>query len=279
MSHSPVEFFRKQSKALLSAVERGDEKSIERVNAVLHEGIAIFGLMKAQHVVAAEAGFGSWNKLLVAPETSLRLAISRARPSIQPAADKDLAERVAPFKERMSRRTRRDRLSEGSRSRLRNLLEDGRLTVAQTNFEFRACQWSILALVDATAEPAGESRDERQRVRKLVQDSTGDLLTVEQTAQAFRACHGSILRLLEAYESPSAQAASSGSFTAWISRHSGKDSQLGDLADDWLRDIADFEPTERDSLLSHLRFRGAGSEVLQVAHRAWKSYAAWRQKR
>ena len=116
-------------------------------------------------------------------------------------------------------------------------------------------------------------------MRKLVEDSTGDALTVEETAAEYLACRGAILRLLDSYESSPARAQDSISFTSWISRRAGKDSPIGDLADDWLSDLADFEPTDFDRLRWHLQLRRADSEVIKVAARAWKSYSAWRQQR
>ena len=57
MTGSPINYFRNQAKALKKAVDLGVAQAVERAKAVLHGGIGDFGLMKAQHVVAVEAGF------------------------------------------------------------------------------------------------------------------------------------------------------------------------------------------------------------------------------
>jgi catechol 2,3-dioxygenase-like lactoylglutathione lyase family enzyme len=75
---SLIEHFKKQSKALVKAVKTRDPKAIARVQAVRHEGVLHFGLMKAQHVVAREGGFKSWDELIHASESQLRSALSPA---------------------------------------------------------------------------------------------------------------------------------------------------------------------------------------------------------
>ena len=75
---SLIEHFKKQSKALAKAVKARDPKAIARVQAVRHEGVLHFGLMKAQHVVARESGFESWDELIHAAESELRSALSPA---------------------------------------------------------------------------------------------------------------------------------------------------------------------------------------------------------
>ncbi|HEX4456527.1 MAG TPA: VOC family protein, partial [Polyangia bacterium] len=73
-----IEHFKKQSKALVKAVKARDPKAVARVETVRHEGALHFGLMKAQHVVAREAGFKSWDALIHASESELRSALSPA---------------------------------------------------------------------------------------------------------------------------------------------------------------------------------------------------------
>ena len=75
---SLIDHFKKQSKALVKAVKAGDAKAIARVQAVRHEGVLHFGLMKAQHVVAREVGFKSWDELIHASESQLRSALAPA---------------------------------------------------------------------------------------------------------------------------------------------------------------------------------------------------------
>lgn len=75
---SLIEHFKKQSKALVKAVKAGDPKAIARVQAVRHEGVLHFGVMKAQHVVAREGGFKSWDDLIHASESDLQQALSPA---------------------------------------------------------------------------------------------------------------------------------------------------------------------------------------------------------
>ena len=77
-AHSLIEHFKKQSKALVKAVKARDPKAIARVETVRHEGALHFGVMKAQHVVAREAGFKSWDALIHASEQELRAALSPA---------------------------------------------------------------------------------------------------------------------------------------------------------------------------------------------------------
>lgn len=73
---SLIEHFKKQSKALVKAVRAGDPKAIARVKAVRHGGVVDFGVMKAQHVVAREAGFKSWEELIHASEDQLLATFS-----------------------------------------------------------------------------------------------------------------------------------------------------------------------------------------------------------
>ena len=83
MTSSLIEQFKKQSKALTKAVRERDPNALARVEAVLHDGIAGFGLQKAQHVVAREAGFQSWDHLIRASETQLRWACAAKMGSAQ----------------------------------------------------------------------------------------------------------------------------------------------------------------------------------------------------
>jgi catechol 2,3-dioxygenase-like lactoylglutathione lyase family enzyme len=89
-----IERFKKQSKALVNAVKAGDAKAIARVQAVRHEGVLHFGLMKAQHVVAREAGFKSWDELIHASESQLRLSLSPAEAIAPSFFVKDLARSI-----------------------------------------------------------------------------------------------------------------------------------------------------------------------------------------
>lgn len=91
---SLIEHFKKQSKALAKAVKAGDPKAIARVQAVRHEGVLHFGLMKAQHVVAREVGFESWDDLIHASESDLRSALTPADAIAPNFFVKDLARSV-----------------------------------------------------------------------------------------------------------------------------------------------------------------------------------------
>jgi catechol 2,3-dioxygenase-like lactoylglutathione lyase family enzyme len=91
---SLIEHFKKQSKALVKAIKAGDAKAIARVQAVRHEGVLHFGLMKAQHVVAREVGFKSWDELIHASESQLRLALSPVEAIAPNFFVKDLARSV-----------------------------------------------------------------------------------------------------------------------------------------------------------------------------------------
>jgi catechol 2,3-dioxygenase-like lactoylglutathione lyase family enzyme len=91
---SLIEHFKKQSKALVRAVKIGEPKAIARVQAVRHEGVLQFGLMKAQHVVAREVGFKSWDDLIHASESELRSALSPADAIAPNFFVKDLARSI-----------------------------------------------------------------------------------------------------------------------------------------------------------------------------------------
>jgi catechol 2,3-dioxygenase-like lactoylglutathione lyase family enzyme len=91
---SLIERFKKQSKALVKAVKAGDPEAIARVQAIRHEGVVRFGLMKAQHVVAREAGFKSWEELIHASEDQRRSALSPAQAIAPNFFVKDLARSI-----------------------------------------------------------------------------------------------------------------------------------------------------------------------------------------
>lgn len=91
---SLIERFKKRSKALVKAVKAGDPKAIARVQAVRHEGVLRFGLMKAQHVVAREVGFESWDELIHASADQLRSALWPAEAIAPNFFVKDLARSI-----------------------------------------------------------------------------------------------------------------------------------------------------------------------------------------
>jgi len=268
-----VDYFQKRAKSLLAAVREGEAGAISRVTAVLRQGIEDFGLMKAQHVVAVEAGFERWNRLIEATENELRSAIDRHAAPQQPVKALETV-----IREHVTRRAKRTRLSKDYRGRLRALIGDASLPREEVNAEFRAVQRTVLELLKETTNPPIGRQGERQLVLKLIEDSTGDMLSKEATVRGFRACQGIILHLLDSYESSPARQEELINFTSWITRREGKDSPLGDLADDWLRDVYHDEPKTLSELLSHRAFRRAVPEADQVARRAWKTYEVWREK-
>src|SRR5690349_8674179 len=77
MTASLISYFKKKAKALKMAASRGDAQAIARTEAVLHGGAADLKLMKAQHVVAVEAGFRNWSALIDASAEELQAAIAR----------------------------------------------------------------------------------------------------------------------------------------------------------------------------------------------------------
>lgn len=177
-----------------------------------------------------------------------------------------------------TRRMRRERLSEENRHQLRQLVRNTRLTTEETNREFRACQLTLLALLDVLSDfPAGADKSSsRLRLRKLVADSIGDCLNVDQTSNEFGACRESIFILLHAYEvAPSNPEAS---FTAWAYRRAKRDTEVDDFVNDWLRDSQSFEPSTLAELTSHITMRGAARDRVDAARRAWRSYSSWKQR-
>lgn len=63
------------------------------------------------------------------------------------------------------------------------------------------------------------------------------------------------------------------SFNAWISRHTKRDSPLGDLAQDYL--ATNEEVTTRKELLDHLIFRRACSGAMRAGREAWTAYRSY----
>lgn len=70
-----IDYFKKRAKKLLDAAQANDGEALERVRAVLHDPSGVT-LMRAQHVVAVEAGFGQWTDLINASDVELRLVIT-----------------------------------------------------------------------------------------------------------------------------------------------------------------------------------------------------------
>jgi hypothetical protein len=60
-----MEYHRKQAKALVRGFHAGERRAVERAEAVLAERARQrFQLSDAQHVVAREAGYGTWRELV-----------------------------------------------------------------------------------------------------------------------------------------------------------------------------------------------------------------------
>lgn len=76
-----IENFKKKAKVLKKAVDLGDERSLARAVVVLRDSKAKFALTKAQHVVAVEAGFENWKRLISASEDELKAALGKTRDS------------------------------------------------------------------------------------------------------------------------------------------------------------------------------------------------------
>ncbi|MBI5509138.1 MAG: hypothetical protein HY903_10325 [Deltaproteobacteria bacterium] len=83
----PVEHFKKRAKDLLGQVRAQESEAIIRVRRVYNDlsgkadvdVASDFGLMRAQHVVAVEHCFASWEALCTSPGVEARLAITMAK--------------------------------------------------------------------------------------------------------------------------------------------------------------------------------------------------------
>ena len=83
----PTNYFAKRAKDLLSLVRAADADACKRVRHVYRDAIPKsdrelsqdFGLMRAQHVVAVEHSFESWNALAVSSGIEARLALTMTR--------------------------------------------------------------------------------------------------------------------------------------------------------------------------------------------------------
>lgn len=83
----PVEHFRKRAKDLLGQVKAGAPDACQRARQVYADAGATpdadlagnFSLMRAQHVVAVEHGFASWDALMRGSAVEARLAITMAK--------------------------------------------------------------------------------------------------------------------------------------------------------------------------------------------------------
>lgn len=78
----PIDQFKKEAKRLITEVRAGSATAVARISAVYRDA-ALFGndigLMRAQHVVAVESGFHSWEALVKAPAVELRLVITMSK--------------------------------------------------------------------------------------------------------------------------------------------------------------------------------------------------------
>jgi len=72
MDHNPVNYFKKQAKRLRHLLRNNDVQALARYRQ--HWQANAQSLMRAQHVVAREAGFANWEALLAAPDDELQLA-------------------------------------------------------------------------------------------------------------------------------------------------------------------------------------------------------------
>lgn len=61
-------------------------------------------------------------------------------------------------------------------------------------------------------------------------------------------------------------------FTEWLKRHKNRNSPLGDLASDMLRDESWPERDNVDAYISHLGIRRASWRAIETLQAAWKSY-------
>lgn len=83
----PVDHFKKLAKTLKTSVGSATPEACARVRAIYNDAAdktdaeiaSDFGLMRAQHVVAVEHGFRSWDALLAASPVEARLAITMER--------------------------------------------------------------------------------------------------------------------------------------------------------------------------------------------------------
>ena len=72
MDQHAVNYFKKQAKQLLHLVQNGDAPALARFKQ--HDAADSPTLMRAQHVLANEAGFRSWKSLLAASDPERQLA-------------------------------------------------------------------------------------------------------------------------------------------------------------------------------------------------------------
>lgn len=64
------------------------------------------------------------------------------------------------------------------------------------------------------------------------------------------------------------------SFTDWLKRHRNRNSPLGDLASDMLRDSTWPSDETLEKYLEYIKFRSGSYEVIETLKRAWKAYKA-----
>lgn len=69
------------------------------------------------------------------------------------------------------------------------------------------------------------------------------------------------------------------SFTDWLMKHRNRDSPLGDLATDMLRDKTWPLYNTLDKYRDYLHFRHADSGAVKALERAWKSYKAYLRRK
>lgn len=74
-SSNPIEFFKKEAKALLKAVQANDSDACSQAHEIFQD-LPSLTLMKAQHIIAVKYGFKKWEELLTSTPTQLYLAIT-----------------------------------------------------------------------------------------------------------------------------------------------------------------------------------------------------------
>lgn len=83
----PVDHFKKRAKELTALIKSGDAEACQRVRKVYTDAngksdsavAADFGVMRAQHVIAVEHGFASWEALIKSSGIEVRLALTMAK--------------------------------------------------------------------------------------------------------------------------------------------------------------------------------------------------------
>ena len=69
------------------------------------------------------------------------------------------------------------------------------------------------------------------------------------------------------------------SFTDWLKKHKNRDSPLGDLASDMLRDSTWPLYETLDEYLGYMHFKSSSRVVVETLYQAWKSYKAYLRRK